>query len=209
MNSVVQDIIRHKRNLEARWLYWRHHQLDRFFFIHINKTAGTSIQRVLNIPFDHDTALEKIEIFGQSEWDKRYTFSVVRNPWDKVVSSYHYRVETRQGILGEGNTDFKTWVRFAFREQDPLYRTNHKKMFMPQYEWLSDESGKLLVDCICRFENLTKDFEPVARKIRRKAVLPHLKPSARTHYRDYYDEETKNIVARSFEIDIDYFKYTF
>ena len=192
-----------------RWKYRhvRHRYLDRYIFIHINKTGGSSVERALKLPLEHKTALEKIQEIGQSQWDRRFTFAVVRNPWDKVVSHYHYRVQTNQTGLGAKPVDFQQWVRLAYGEQDPAYY-NHPKMFMPQSDWITDQRGKIIVDEVCRFENLNADFGRVCEKLGiRNVTLPHTKSSKRGHYSDYYDDEAAQIVRRCFEKDIDHFGY--
>ena len=131
----------------------KYRHLDGFVFIHINKTAGTSIKKALWIPFEHKTALEKIEELGRERWDQRLTFTAVRNPWDKVVSHYHYRVKTNQTELGTNTIPFPEWVKRTYGEQDPFYLDQHK-MFMPQVDWISDENGEILVDESVHFEYL-------------------------------------------------------
>lgn len=205
MPTLLQDP---KIWLIRRWIDWRHRHLDAFFFIHINKTGGSSIKMALKIPSEHKTALEKIEEAGRKTWEKRYTFTVVRNPWDKVVSHYHYRVQTGQTGLSEQPVSFKEWVALTYGKQDPRYY-NKPKMFMPQLDWISDQQGNVLVDDICRFENLQEDFQRVCQRIGKEASLPHLKASQRGHYREYYDAETVQIVADWFEKDIQYFEYQF
>lgn len=181
---------------------------DNFVFIHINKTGGSSIEKALNLPFEHKTALEKIAEIGRQEWESRFIFSVIRNPWDKVVSHYHYRVQTNQTGLGVNTIGFKEWVRLAYGNKDPLYY-DKPKMFMPQVDWLTDGNRRILVDFICRFENLDEDFRVVCSEIGRNASLPHLKASKRGNYRDYYDSKTVEIVARWFSKDIENFGYAF
>lgn len=179
-----------------------------FVFIHINKTGGTSVERALHIPFEHKTALEKIDEMGRENWDKAFTFTVVRNPWDKVVSHYHYRVKTNQTKLQENIIEFKNWVTLTYEKMDEYYYDN-PRMFMPQSDWISDENNNILVDKICRFENLETDFGIVCNRIGISAKLPHAKASDRRKYNDYYDDRTAEIVANWFRKDIENFGYEF
>ena len=188
--------------------YAREKYLDDFVFIHINKTAGSSIERALGLRLEHKTALEKRAELGETQWANRFSFAFVRNPWDRVVSLYHYRVKTNTTGLGEHALDFKTWVRLTFRDQDPAYY-NSSKMLMPQWHWIADEEGRVLVDFIGRFENLDIDFSTVCARINKQATLPHLKQSNRGFYRDYYDDEAIGIVQDWFEVDVKQFAYAF
>src|SRR5438477_13059262 len=93
-----------------------------FVFIHINKTDGSSIEKALGVRHEHRTALEKRAQLGEKFWVKKFKFAVVRNPWDKVVSHYHYRVQTNQTVLGANPMGFPEWVRRAYGNQDPVLR---------------------------------------------------------------------------------------
>ena len=201
MNKILRKIKRKLKFLKSA-------HIDNFIFIHINKTGGSSVEKALNIPFEHKTALEKISEVGRYRWDRKLTFTIVRNPWDKVVSHYHYRVKTNQTGLGDKHIDFKEWVKRAYGEKDDCYYDN-PKMFMPQIDWISDENGRILVDEIIRFENLDSDFNMVLQKIGKNTTLPHVKRSNRGSYREYYDPETIEIVRNWFERDIENFGYQF
>ena len=84
-------------------------------------------------------------------------------------------------------------------------------MFMPQLNWISDDDGKILVNYICKFENLKTDFEEVCQLVNRpRKVLSHLNKSNRQRdYKSYYDEETRLIIERCFQKDIEKFGYKF
>jgi len=80
---------------------------------------------------------------------------------------------------------------------------------MPQVDWLTDHSGKILVDEIIHFENLEVEFNEVLEKLGRNKTLPHVKKSNRGNYREYYDDETIEMVRNWFERDIEEFGYQY
>ena len=204
--STIQNRVLNR--LRATVGNFRHRYVDEFVFIHINKTGGSSIERALGIPFEHRTAMEVIGDLGEELWNKKLTFTVVRNPWDKVVSHYHHRVKKNRTSLQTDTVEFKEWVALTYGRQDPFYFDN-PKMFLPQTDWISDENGNILVDQICRFERLEDDFNRICRMLDREAPLPHLKSTKRGDYRDYYDDETADIVSRWFARDLKRFDYHF
>lgn len=183
--------------------YWRS-----YVFVHINKTAGSSIEKALGLRFGHETASEKMEAMGQERWEEKFSFAFVRNPWDRAVSHYHYRVRSNKTGLADGHLDFRSWVREVYENRNPAYRDN-EKMFMPQRRWLTDGSGNIVVSFVGRYESLETDYEYVRKKIGRGGALPKVKSSARTAYPDYYDAESAERVARAFEEDIQEFGYSF
>jgi len=194
--------------VRGKFFSLRHQYLDDFIFIHINKTGGSSVEKALKIPFEHKTALEKINEIGLAVWERKYTFAIVRNPWDKVVSHFHYRVQTNQTSLGENSIDFKEWVHLAYGEKNTFYRDN-EKMFMPQTDWISDKNGKILVNKVVHFENLSAEFFEVCQMLGKNLNLPHVKASKREHYKGYYDDKTALIINNCFKRDIENFGYKF
>ena len=186
----------------AKNAYW-----PDYVFIHINKTAGSSIERALGLRFEHKTAREKRDELGVARWRKVFKFAFVRNPWDKVISHYHFRVRTNQTGMGVGQISFPDWIRAAYRDRDPRYY-DKPLMFAPQADWLTDESGDLIVDFIGRFETLREDFAALSKVLGTSPQLPHLKPSMHVDCRNYYDAETRHVIAEHFRTDCRMFGYT-
>ncbi len=74
-----------------------YHKDKKIIFIHITKSAGSSVHRAFRIngfEFDfaeeHRTAQQHLEILGKNVFDECFKFSFVRNPWDRMVSIYFY-----------------------------------------------------------------------------------------------------------------------
>jgi len=181
-----------------------------FIFIHINKTAGTSIGNAIGLPIKHhQTALEVIARIGKDKWDSAYKFTLVRNPWDKVVSHYEYRKKRNKTDLASHEISFLDWVRKTYGpDKDPFYY-NNPKAFQPQVEWLKDDEGVISIDFIGKFESINEDFSQIRNAIGIDAELPHLNASKRPGYRHYYDDESREIVAQWFHEDIKLFGYHF
>jgi chondroitin 4-sulfotransferase 11 len=181
-----------------------------FIFIHINKTAGTSIGKAIGLPLkDHLTAREVIARIGMDKWDTAYKFTLVRNPWDKVVSHYEYRRKKNKTEIASRNIPFSDWVRMTYGENKDTFYYNNPRSFQPQVEWLKDNEGNISIDFIGKFESIDKDFIQIKTIIGLDAELPHLNASKRVDYQSYYDDETRDIVARWFREDIEVFGYKF
>ncbi len=181
-----------------------------FIFIHINKTAGTSIGNAIGLPVKHhQTAREVIARIGKDKWNKAYKFTLVRNPWDKVVSHYEYRLKRNKTEVASRNISFPEWVKKTYgQDKDPFYY-NNPKSFQPQVEWLKDDEDKISVDFVGKFESINEDFNQIKSVIGLDAELPHLNASKRAGYQTYYDDETREIVAHWFREDIEVFGYHF
>lgn len=200
----------------------------KFIFIHIPKCGGSSIEYlllklfypiffeklVLNIKSKQKfpmanimTTEEEIKIFGKSLWNSGqhsslndfdqglqnnfFAFTFVRNPWSKVVSEFFYS-KSANGYNGT----FKNYLR------KPRCQPDH---MTPQINFLNDN-----MDYIGRFENLQADFNIACDKIGiPHQNLPHKNKTKHKHYTEYYDDETKQIVAEKYAKDIEYFGYEF
>jgi len=181
-----------------------------FVFVHINKTAGTSIGNAIGLPVkDHLTAREIIARIGKDRWNTAFKFTLVRNPWDKVVSHYEYRRKKDKTKIASHGISFHEWVKLTYGDNRDSFYFNNLKSFQPQVDWLKDDNGKINIDFTGKFESIYADFDHIKQVIGVNAQLPHLNASNRAMYQDYYNNETREIVGQWFHEDIELFGYKF
>lgn len=143
---------------------------------------------------------------GEKTFNTYFKFSIVRNPWDKLVSQYIYLRKRKdlQDYLGvNAETTFAQYIEAAAL-------SDHVQL-MPQADFVNDENGVSIVDFIGRFEMLNQDAQMIFSRIGiPNMVLPHANQSARdADYRSYYTSETRDRVARIYMPDIALFNYKF
>ena len=185
-------------------------------FVHIPKTAGTSILHWLEnnrgnsdqIKWEehpkHSTVLENRS--------NNFSFAVVRNPWDRMVSWYFYLkvVAMREGsgwltlnnITTENFPKFDDWLLNLdnFKNPDGYWFTG----LTEQHQWLD-----VPVDLLIRYEKLADGFTQIQNIFKCDRPLPFLYVSGHSKYQSYYNTTTRKFVEQRFERDIDLYKYTF
>lgn len=155
-----------------------------------------------SISTDADIRVRANEVFNTF-----FKFSAVRNPWARTVSLY-YR---REGVRINGSLSFDEFCMQHLYASDTC---GHPTLHQNQLDWLCDENGKCLMDYIYKLENFNDAINEIAERtngrLQLKSMVKNRNPtSSSLTYRDLYTEETKTIIAKRFEKDIDYFKYTF
>lgn len=192
---------------------------NKTIFIRIPKSAGRSVSISL---FDclvgsHIKLRDYQLAFKETEFNDFLKFTIVRNPWDRVVSAYFFLKEG--GVSGEDLVFSKKHMS-KINSFDDFVKNYLKKRrfqsfthFIPQIEFLTIKN-KIAVDYIGKFENLNKDFEFIKNEIGLKGDI-HLQKNNLTksrkskNYTQYYSEVTKNIVADIYYKDIEILNYKF
>ena len=197
-----------------------------FIFIHIPKTGGSSIHSMFNYsvpkPYvdssgrerDHFTALDyKHRI---PDYHNYFKFTFVRNPWDKLVSEYlFFKLGTElwkppHRIIDLKKLSFKEFIASVQNINFDIQTHYSKSHYIPQSDYILDENLDICVDFIGRFESFSRDLQTVYNRINIPLPdIPHVNKTKHGHYTEYYDEETKQIVAEIYAKDIEYFNYKF
>ena len=181
-------------------------------FIHIPKTGGSSIQRWLLDNTDSRVTkatkhqpLSDIELkYGKFD----FSFAVVRNPWDWCVSWYFFSRDRALRRIKHPKNKGKFSLEY---NQQVLNHFEKGFEYFMENTLLTDQLHRTIgVDYIIKFETLNEDIKLIRTKFNINAPMPYINTSSRTrNYRDYYNDNTKQIVQTKFETDISAFGYKF
>ena len=194
-------------------------------FVHVPRTGGGSINLLARrnaiyksawTTLGHNARTPSFKYLKDYKLHSSiFIFAFVRNPWDRAVSAFKWLQNGGNGAqdrsdrnkyLEKHNNDFNLFTKDAFKN-NLIFNQIH---FKPQHQWLCNEDGQILVDLVGRFENLQEDLNAVFKKISLPPHrLPHKNKSNHKPYTEYYDDETKQIVAEKYAKDIEYFGYKF
>jgi hypothetical protein len=184
-------------------------------FIHIPKCAGISVSTALygNLSGGHTTLDEYIRIFEPRNILSYFKFTIVRNPWDRLVSAFHF---LKGGGFGEADRawaeaelgrheDFDGFVR-GWLNASNIWKWYH---FRPQYHYMLEKHRVIELDFIGRFESLESDFAWIAERVGARCTLPSINAGRHEPYTEYYCAATRDIVASVYAKDIAVLGYTF
>ena len=209
MKHIIKFFIWRNRFIKINRYPLRKGKKTNFVFIHISKTGGTSISRNIKLFHKQHLTVKGVQEQIGLDWFRAFTFTVVRNPYDRVVSDYHYRSKLILKNTGRNNISFDEFVKSTYIEKRPEFRIGGRKFFSTQKEWLLNKNGKIDIDYIVKFENLIEDYKVVQEIIGIKQKLPHLNKSERRPYKYYYSAESKKIIEAYFKDDFEEFNYAY
>ncbi|EHM3142219.1 sulfotransferase family 2 domain-containing protein, partial [Campylobacter coli] len=192
------------------------HDKYKCIFIHVPKVAGSSIERVIYQTdkwlVGHVKASDYTK-FDKDKFDSYFSFGFVRNPYDRVVSAYHYLkndspdpCDIKWGRLHINNLTFEEFI-LSLQDEEFKEEILSKNHFSFQYKYLCDKSMNILVNFIGKFEKLDNDFKKILNILRRKDSLVHINKSKHLNYRDYYNSQTYKIIREIYRDDFEIFDY--
>lgn len=179
----------------------------------------------------HLSATEIKTLIGEKFFEECYKFSIVRNPFSRLVSYYLFIKRLKKPDMSKINvklvwesSNFTDFVNSAIIEPQA-------DLFFNQYKYIYDDCQNNLMNFTGRFENLAEDFDFIITQIQTKQAisgsrlskllsflpvkfdnvpkLPHVNSSNSYDYREYYDEQLRKKVEQACEKDLQFFNYDF
>ncbi|SMX38107.1 sulfotransferase family 2 domain-containing protein [Maliponia aquimaris] len=206
----------------------------RYIFVHIPKTGGTSMALALETRaqaddiligdtpkalrrrgrlkaltargrlWKHSTLADIDGVVTPAEIGGMLCFCLVRNPWDRVVSYYHW---LRVQEFDHAAVTLAKAHEFAGFLRQP--HTQASLAAWPASRYMRDVTGAEHGLCV-RLEHLAEDMAPVVAHLGFVPEMPHVNRSDRAaDYRAQYSDETQAIVAVACAEDVARFGYAF
>ncbi|HKV55770.1 MAG TPA: sulfotransferase family 2 domain-containing protein [Candidatus Binataceae bacterium] len=203
-----------------------------FIFIHIDKSAGSSIQLALqhySQPRRDRRLRRRMTLLGRInrvanlyrslEFPEHVTAQTVKQclPPELYSTAFKFafvrnpwdRLVSRYAFLLDnvGHPEHRMVKRMRRFEDYVEWEIRQRRMF--QCDYVTGPNNQLIVDFIGYYERLHRDFEHVCACLGIEAELPHDNASNHTEYRNYYTPASRELVAEHFRHDIELFGYDF
>lgn len=152
---------------------------------------------------DHMTARSLRLRLSRRVWNGYFKFCTIRNPWDKTVSFFHHahkhlRDEPPRTLARR----FRRWLQTG----------HYERVKDLPIAWIG---GRPVTDGFIRYHRLEEDAAAVAEHLgipeplRIGGVHTQYRDKDRMSYVDYYEDDTRELVAKSFADEIAHFGWTF
>lgn len=207
----------------------------KFIFVHIPKTGGTALALALEARamaddimigdtpkavkrrgrlkglqaagrlWKHSTLADIEGIVPRAAFDDYFIVSLVRNPWDRLVSYYFW---LRAQTFDHPAVGLAKSLPFADFLAHP--QTQASLRANPYTSYMRDGAGAEHCSLYIRLENLEQDLQAFENHLGFKVDMPVANQSDRDRdWRKYYDESSLAVVADVCAEDIARFGYTF
>lgn len=185
----------------------------KYLFIEIPLTASWSIHHELRQYYDGQPILHKHATYSEfrSQATKEelgyFVFATVRNPLDKIVSTYFKMKNNQKDIFSTGNSlqqlviDYSDLKKYEYiqkhgSEFEDYFRKFHKK----PYSDMIDLSSRHL-DYVMRFENIQNEFSSLLSRLGIEQVRPlplsNKTPEKAQEYLSYYTPRVIDMAKRT------------
>jgi len=153
----------------------------------------------------HSSLADLDGLLAPDEARALFVFTLVRNPWDRMVSYYHWLRGQRFSHPAVALAQQLPFEAFVLAPQ-----TLAAWQAWPARRYVSDAQGRDLCRCYIRIERFNHDAAPLIQHLGFALDLPRANTSPRSRdWRPYYSDAAAQAVARAAAEDITRFGYGF
>jgi hypothetical protein len=173
--------------------------------------------------YNHMSAKMIRDQIGSEIWDNYFKFTVVRNPYDKLISGFYFHRKYNKQKYSKMQR-LVAYTRSILNFGGAIDRIQKKKEIELFRSWIKNGGeildknkfmidGEVCVDYFIRFEHLHEDMKHVCDRLSipfEPSNIPEFKKGVRKHIipiKDFYDEATIKIVQEKYAWDINKFGY--
>jgi hypothetical protein len=177
---------------------------DKLLFVHIPKTAGSSISKILNdnnldewnrgYPRHHDPYFYLKD--NNNIDDKVFSFSVVRNPYTRTYSCYKQ--------FNKANRTDISFITYLNNILEKKISAHTPLLHLPQSFYILGQGNNIQVTKLYKFENLKELEQDLNWKIDSYNVGDYTKDM----YSDAYTNIAIDIVEKLYVLDFSVFGYS-
>ena len=210
------EMIRNRRRARQADVISAWHRKNEVVFVHIPKTAGSSIREAMGDPtpdgFQH-TAAKSFQEIDHAFFDRAFTFAVVREPISRFCSALAHLQKLDREIHDpifrdvEAINDIDYFLtRFErswwFRAQ--VFAGLH---FQKQWYYVTDWRGREIVDELIAFEDLEDRFPDLVEQVIGHSVdLGHANPSHHILQPEDVSPRMRAILERHYRRDFELYE---
>jgi hypothetical protein len=203
--------------------------IRKIILTHPPKCGGTSLENFLGFKNDGEHAFlyKHASLIGHIDAIKKINcnpddfvkISIIRNPWDRMVSWYFHLRE--KASLAEKSGNLKNKIQnaayqFGFNEFIHYIDKFNIEIFHRDFPYyMFGESNTFEIDFVIRYENYKTDFLKCLEILKIPPISTNLIPLKNqglirsSDYKKYYGEESRQIITKIYNKDIDFFNYIF
>ena len=179
-------------------------------FVHITKTAGTTIEdeaKECNILWGrhhkeynwwHEILSNKpLTLVEKYDW-----FTIVRNPYTRIISEFHCKFSC--GITQEVRNKFTKEEFNNYLIGKIIHHDRNGNHYTPQYYYTDNN----IPISVLKFENLNSEFNMLMKKYKLPVVInSHRNTNPKIFNITDINQKLRNVINKTYEKDFEYFNY--
>lgn len=203
----------------------------RTLYFHIPKTAGTSVENMLELrysakdvphnllnnhntedkpAYQHFVPRDVQPLVSPEVWETYHKCVTVRNPYDRAVSAFEY-CKKNNTFIDRKTGSFHDYLakavdiveKYDAGDRTIYDRVPHLHHYRPQKHWFVE--GNNVYDTVIRYEHLQDDIQRLQARVDCPHKLPHVQSTRKdkSTYMAYFDKNALLLFERAFGADFD------